>query len=321
MPGAEVKQAAAMEREQAPPLISVVTPFFNRREWLEPYLETLERQTLRDFEAIIVDDASTDGLAEAVAGTRPNFPLRYIRLQRNSGGAAARNAGIDEAKGRYIALLDSDDSWRADKLSQHLAQFNAAPDSERLVGLSRQCVIGGGTFVRPRRLISRNDRVGRYLFQFAGIIQSSSMFLMSDLARRARFAEGERGHEDWAFALRLEALGAHFDMLPDALTYYRDDERPARASPLYTRERFDWLERYRELLGEQPYIAARAAFASRMRGDKTINSFAMIRDGLVSGAVPFWRSAYYFGTWTFPSIRRLGVRINKARNRDTPDAT
>jgi glycosyltransferase involved in cell wall biosynthesis len=308
-----------MQGDGTPPLISVVTPFFNRREWLGPFVETLERQTLKDLEAIIVDDASTDGLAEVVANTRASFPLRYVRLPRNRGGATARNAGIDEARGRYIALLDSDDSWHADKLRQHVAQFEEAPDREMLVGLSRQCVIGGSTFVRPRRLMTRNDRVGRYLFQLRGIIQSSSMFLMSDLARRARFAESERGHEDWTFALRLEALGARFDMLPDALTYYRDDERPARTSPLYTRERFDWLERHRELLGEQAYVAARAAFASRMRGDSSVNSLSMIMQGLRGGAVPFWRSAYFLCTWTFPSIRNLVVRINKALNRDAPE--
>ncbi len=301
--------------EQAPPRsvvtsfpkVSVVSPFYNRRDWLPTYLEMLERQTLKDFEVIIVDDGSTDGLAEAIAAARTRFALRYIKLPHNRGADIARNIGIDAAHGCYIALLDSDDAWHPDKLRRHLKQFEAAPDRHRLVGLSRQIVIAARPFVRPKRLMGQNDRVGRYLFQLGGVIQSSTMFLASDLARSARFQEGDRGHHDWTFALRLELLGARFEMLPDALTYYADDERPDRLSPLCALARLDWLERHRELLGEGPYLAARAAFASHVHHDAAVPSLRMIMTGLLRGAVPPWRTAYYLAAWAFPSVRKISV--------------
>jgi glycosyltransferase involved in cell wall biosynthesis len=269
----------------------------------------LERQTLKDFEVIIVDDGSTDGTAEALATSRTRFDLRYIRLEPNRGAGAARNIGLDDARGRYVALLDSDDSWHPDKLRRHVQQFEAAEDRDRLVGLSRQIVLSRRTFESTTPLMDRDDRVGKYLFQGGGVIQSSTMFLASDLARAARFAEGEVGHDDWTFALKLEALGARFEMLPDALVYYRDDERPGRRSPRKALITLDWLERYRGLLGDEAYFAARAAFGSRMPGE--LGSLGMIATGFSRGVVSPWRSAYYFATWAFPSVRRLGIHTKQ----------
>ena len=157
------------------------------------------------------------------------------------------------------------------------------------------------------------DRVGRYLFQQGGIIQTSCMFLSTDLARAARFAEGEPGHDDWTFALRLEALGARFEMVTDALTYYRDDDRPDRRSPRGTRISLDWFERYRHLLGENAYLAGRAAFGSRMRNDAPAASLWMIMRALWHRAVPLWRSAYYLGAWALPDVRRVGVYIKQRK--------
>ena len=294
------------------PTVSVVTPFYNRRRWLQSCLEMLELQTLKDFELIIVDDGSTDGLGDALASTSTKFPLRFIRLAKNAGPSTARNMGIDAAQGRYVALLDSDDAWHPDKLRLHVEQFEATSDRDRLVGLSRQLVIGNELFVRPKRLMSRSDRVGKYLFQLGGVIQSSAMFLATNLARAARFPDGEYEHEDWAFALHLEAIGARFEMLPQGLTYYRDDDRADRASPPYTRKRLDWLERYRGRLGEQAYYAARAAFASHMHSESPIASLGMMTTGFLRGEVPIWRTAYYFAAWAFPSVRKLGTRARRA---------
>lgn len=291
----------------ARPAISVVTPFHNRCGWLRRYLATLERQSFKNFEVIIVDDGSTDGLADAVYSKRTGFPLRFIRLTENRGAGAARNVGMSIARGRYIALLDSDDAWHPDKLARDLARFAGAHDRDRLVGLSRHVVVGTRTFVRPRRLMRPTDRVGPYLFQLGGVIQTSTMVLTADLARAARFAEGEPGHDDWTFALRLEALGARFSMDPEALTCYRDDDRLDRRSPRETRISLEWLDRYRGPLGEDAYLAARAAFGSRMRGAGARSGLPMIMTALLHGAVPAWRSAYYVGAWAVPAVRGLGT--------------
>lgn len=114
--------------------VSVVSPFHNRREWLPPLMNMLEAQTLKDFELIIVDDGSTDGLMDALANAHPAFALRPIRLEENKGAAFARNVGIDASRGRYVALLDSDDAWHPDKLQRQFELLEAAHDRDRLVG-------------------------------------------------------------------------------------------------------------------------------------------------------------------------------------------
>ena len=289
------------------PQVSIVSPFYNRCRWLPSFLQTLERQTLRDFELVLVDDGSTDGLADVICETRTRFPLRYVQLPHNRGASIARNIGIEAAQGRYIAFLDSDDFWYPDKLRRHLDQFEAARDRDKLVGLSRQVVVSGGKpYVRPKRLIRCDDRMGTYLFQLGGVVQSSCMFMTSKLAKDVRFPD-EYAYDDWTFALRLEAAGAQFEMLPEPLTYYRDDPRPDRLSPRCSAVMLNWFDRYRGELGEGPYFAGRAAFGSRTRKSALLPSLWMVAEGGLRGAVPPWRTAYYLATWACPSVRHFGV--------------
>ena len=94
--------------------VSVVIPTYNRLPYLREAVDSVLNQTWPALEILIVDDGSTDGTEEAL----PTFggPVRYFR-QKNSGPATARNRGIREAKGDWIAFLDSDDLWLPDKLA------------------------------------------------------------------------------------------------------------------------------------------------------------------------------------------------------------
>ncbi len=108
-------------------MISVVIPTFNRGEMVAEAVSSVLGQ--KDFtggiEVIVVDDGSTDGTAEALAlfGDK----IRYLRLDRG-GVSAARNLGIAESRGEYIAFLDSDDLWLPGKLSAQVSYFSENPD-------------------------------------------------------------------------------------------------------------------------------------------------------------------------------------------------
>jgi len=106
------------------PEISVIVPTYNRADLLGRAITSVLAQTLPVREILIVDDGSTDGTA-ALAGTWP-APVRYIR-QTNGGVAVARNTGISQASGEWIALLDSDDQWTPDKLAAQMAALAAQP--------------------------------------------------------------------------------------------------------------------------------------------------------------------------------------------------
>lgn len=118
--------------------VSVVIPAYNRAALLPRALRSVARQTYADYELIVVDDGSTDetpAVVEEFARTSPVKPT-YIRVDRNQGGAAARNAGVRAAQGRYIALLDADDEWRPEKLARQTVFFDQQPADVGLVTTS-----------------------------------------------------------------------------------------------------------------------------------------------------------------------------------------
>lgn len=108
------------------PAVSVIMPAYNAAAFIARTLASLQAQTFRDFEAIVVDDGSTDGTAavvrQAVAG---DHRFRLIQ-QANGGVAAARNRALAEARGRYVANLDADDIWRPSFLQRTVAALEAA---------------------------------------------------------------------------------------------------------------------------------------------------------------------------------------------------
>jgi glycosyltransferase involved in cell wall biosynthesis len=99
-------------------LISIVIPYYNREHTLLRALNSVKDQTEQNFEIIAVDDGSIDGSFALVEKYQEEHPwLRILNVhQHNSGPSVARNKGVGYAKGKYIAFLDSDDSWRLDKL-------------------------------------------------------------------------------------------------------------------------------------------------------------------------------------------------------------
>jgi glycosyltransferase involved in cell wall biosynthesis len=105
-------------------VISVVIPVFNRREVVNRAVGSVVEQEGVDHEIIVVDDGSTDGSSEVV---RQEFgdAVRILSLAENGGVSAARNYGIDQAQGEWIALLDSDDEWKPQKLVRQIRELES----------------------------------------------------------------------------------------------------------------------------------------------------------------------------------------------------
>jgi glycosyltransferase involved in cell wall biosynthesis len=171
-----------MSASQPRPLVSVVIPTYNQPAFLHEALRSVFAQTLRDYEVVVVNDGSTDDTAaqlEQYAGRIRVF------TQENQGIGCARNRGMDEARGRYIAFLDHDDLWHPQKLEIQVAFMRAHPDcvgntapfayssrpgqvafdlgicdSEGLVPDALQVFAGGEIFMLTSALMIDRDKVG-----------------------------------------------------------------------------------------------------------------------------------------------------------------
>lgn len=114
------------KQKKGMPLVSVVMPVYNVEQYIEQAIWSVIDQTYGNFELIIVDDQSPDNSIELIQKKFNDVRIRIIR-QKNRGLAGARNTGIRNAKGEYIALLDSDDFWQADKLEKQIRLMQANP--------------------------------------------------------------------------------------------------------------------------------------------------------------------------------------------------
>jgi teichuronic acid biosynthesis glycosyltransferase TuaG len=104
------------------PLVSIITPSWNVERLIGETIESVQAQTLADWELLIADDCSTDKTAAVVERYAEKDPrIKLIRQPRNGGPALARQAAIEQAQGRFIAFLDSDDLWLPPKLERQIA--------------------------------------------------------------------------------------------------------------------------------------------------------------------------------------------------------
>lgn len=102
-------------------LVSIIMPSYNTANYIEASIESVRHQTYENWELIIVDDCSADNTDEVVRPFLTDGRIRYLKNEKNSGAAVSRNRALREAKGRWIAFLDSDDLWLPEKLEKQVA--------------------------------------------------------------------------------------------------------------------------------------------------------------------------------------------------------
>ncbi len=190
----------------ARPLVSVVVPTYNRVEWLPAAVRSIQEQTFTDWELILVDDGSTDETENWVRGLdEPR--IRYVRRRHSASIAATRNAGVHQARGDWIAFLDSDDRWLPDKLTQQLARLRDKPDTRWCYAKYQMITKDGGAVPQPHGGPWRPFEgwfVDRILTTEAAV-PVPTLLVSADLARELPFDERLPLAEDYDFALRLAA--------------------------------------------------------------------------------------------------------------------
>ena len=100
-------------------LVSIISPSYNCEKFIGKTIDSVLAQTYENWELIIVDDCSTDN-TDAVVAKYNDKRIKYLKNEKNSGAAVSRNKALREAKGRWIAFLDSDDLWLPKKLEKQI---------------------------------------------------------------------------------------------------------------------------------------------------------------------------------------------------------
>ena len=135
--------------------VSVIIPTYNRAELLERSVKSVQEQTYKKWEIIVVDDGSTDNTEDIIKKLN-DVRVRYIKNEKNMGAAASRNRGAEFAKYDYIAFQDSDDVWRIDKLEKQMAYMHQSTDYDMVYCSFLKHYSNGGSLVVP------NNQIGEW---------------------------------------------------------------------------------------------------------------------------------------------------------------
>jgi glycosyltransferase involved in cell wall biosynthesis len=237
------------------PFFSVVIPVYNRAHLIEDTIRSVLVQTDQDFEIVVVDDGSRDDPGKVVAAM-DDPRIDFVR-QENRGGGAARNTGIDRARGRYIAFLDSDDHF----LPHHLATMRGLLESGTFNFAYGRIIVdrgGGRTITKPPRAIRPGEDMAVYLLCDRGFVPTSTMVVAAPLARKVRFHEALPPAEDTDFAIRAALAGAKFVMADTPSAVWRDIADAGRLSAgRRGASIMPWLDALRPQIPAQAYHGCR----------------------------------------------------------------
>jgi len=200
------------------PTVSVIIPTYNRAHLIGKAIQSVLNQSYQDFEIIVLDDCSTDDTEELIKELeKKDERIRYIWHEKNKGPAASRNSGINAAKGRYIAFLDSDDEWLPEKLYKHMMVFK---DSKKKVGVvysgflkiknSKKVYIPSPHVIKKEGNIHKELLKGNFIGTPAAIVRKECFRKIGNFDIRIPYLE------DWELWIRISKY-YEFKYIPEPL--------------------------------------------------------------------------------------------------------
>jgi glycosyltransferase involved in cell wall biosynthesis len=235
------------------PLVTVVICTFKRAHLVTRAIKSVQEQSYKNIEIVVVDDASPDNTREVVS--RLDDPrIRYIRHETNKGLPAGRNTGIRAAKGKYIAFLDDDDEWLPDKIARQLT-FATRFDAVVGMGLIDGKILSSrhGKEIVDLDDLRRGNKWG-----------SCTLLARADVMRDVMFDESLRVGEDWDAFIRIAQKYRIGHVDEPLFIYHQTEATGSRACERMLgeartevgsrlEERAVMLKKHREFFGEKWY--------------------------------------------------------------------
>jgi glycosyltransferase involved in cell wall biosynthesis len=238
-------------------LISVIIPTYNRADLISRAIASVREQVYQNLEIIVVDDASDDDIVQVIKQINDSR-IKYIRHQTNLGGSEARNTGIKQAQGEYVAFLDSDDVWLPNKLSSQLEAISNQKEKDNLVCYS-QFQKNSQVFYQPSILPQRGKKpeetIADYFWLSGGEMLTSTLLISRSLAAATLFQSKLAKHQDLDFVLRLAQQEGQFIFVPQVLVIWHNEARSDRISRQSNYQlSLDWIEDYRSQISERAWL-------------------------------------------------------------------
>ena len=261
--------------DQELPSVSVIIPTYNRGHLVERAIESVLTQTFQDLAVFVVDDASEDATGRIVRRFN-DARLTYLRHSVNRGAGAARNTGLREASGEYVAFLDSDDEWLPTKLEKQLHTFQQGPPNLAVVYTGIRFIdLDTGDFLGTQAPQARGHILDLLLRTNVVVgSNSTAMVRRAFLEASGGFDESLPARQDVDLWIRL-AKHYSFDYVDEILVHvyvHRDritEDSAARvegAKLLFRKIRAE-LEENPQLLAEGHYTVARELFKAGRIGE------------------------------------------------------
>ena len=200
-------------------MVSIITPVFNCEKLIKNTIECVLNQTYKNWELLLVDDCSTDKSADIILDyCKQDDRIKYLKLEKNSGAAVARNEALHHSKGRFIAYLDSDDLWKSNKLERQI-QFMinhryafTCTDYEKITEDGESL----------NKIIKIPEKVTYNLFLRNTIIQTVGVMVDTNLTGKELLEMPLiRRRQDAATWCQLLKNGFNCYEVPENLSYYR----------------------------------------------------------------------------------------------------
>lgn len=207
---------------ESKPLISIITPTYNREDFLGQAIDSVLAQTYQNFEFFIIDDGSTDNtrsLVESYADPR----IRYYH-QENQGQSVARNLGLSMAKGDFICFLDSDNYWFTDKLEKNLNAFESNPEADIVYG-DGVSIDEQGNEVSRVNMQRHSGRIAHLMLKDNFVSMNTTMARRRCFDEMGGFSGKRRVADDYDLWLKFSAR-YNYLYIPEHMSYYRimDDQ-------------------------------------------------------------------------------------------------
>jgi len=289
--------------------VSAVIPTYNGERFIRKTVESVLAQTYRSLEVIVVDDCSGDDTRGAIADYIDEGRVVYIRRDVNGGIAAGRNTGLRAATGDYIAMLDHDDLWEADKVEKQTDFLTKS--GKDFVFTDFYAEKDGGERVRfPSKKLSGTSVMDDLLRE--NIIYTSTVLFKRELLDRAGLLdEGFTYCEDWDWWLRI-AREADMGYLPEYLATRR--EMPTSFSVLYTSKYRYYLKLY-EKHAPRMDVRRRRVFKKHIGKKMLVDARKLFDAGLyIQGLRAYVESVKKYGPMMlkFPSLLKHCIRENRS---------